>query len=213
MGVSICCGKSSKAVQDLNANIQSTEGYGPNQDLDLYYNEFKMFLIGDLFNSLPFSSTQFQHKFMTEIETIQKRMLNELISIRKNSGEIRKTLNFFGRKCKALEGYLRYINDFKSIENLKNVKIKLLKEFLDRNKDTQALIYQYYKEVRGSYELQGCKELKQIFSYRDAESMIELIEFQYSQGINNIKDLYKGLFEIEPIDQEIFELAKSQALF
>ena len=210
MGVAICCGKSTKRVQDLNVNVQSTEGSGPNLDLDLYYKEFKMYLIGDFFKSLPFSSTQFQHKFMTEIETLQKRMLNELIDLKKHPGKIHKTLSLFRKKCKALEGYLGYINDLKSIGNLKDVKTRLLREFVDGNKDTQALIYSYYKEVRGSYELQGCNELKEIFSSHDPGSMFELIEFQCSQSISKLRDSYKELFETEPIDQEIFELAIGQ---
>lgn len=210
MGIRICCCKSEKSHRVLSARVQSTDGYLTTQDYDLLYQEFKESLIKDFMESLPYNSTQFQQKFMTHIAAGQKKIMQELRKYKKTTGEINKFLELFRTKCKALEGYFRVLNDFKSLLIVKDVKIRLLEDFVMGNLNKEELIRLYYKEVKGSYELLGCKEINELITFEDPETIFELIENQYYENFEHLKNQYKEIIETEPLDLEIYNATVGQ---
>lgn len=206
----MCCCKSNKSHRELSAKVQSTDGYLNTQDCDLMFKEFKEGLIEDFMRSLPYNSTQFQHKFMIHITTCQKKILQELRNYKKPLEESNKILVLFQTKCKALEGYFRVLNDFKSLLITKDLKIRLLEDYIMGNLNKEELIRSYFKEVKGSYELQGCKEINELIVNEDPEAIYELIEIQYNQSVQHLKVQYKEIIESEPLDLEIYNATVGQ---
>jgi hypothetical protein len=155
MGSAVCCKSKSKSNINPNIRVLPTDGHATHCDLDLIFNDFKNFLLNTGINLLPMDSNSLQKLFKTQIQISQQNILQDFPNSIKYSSSFRKNLHFFEAKCRGLEVYLRYLNDYKSLILLRDLKTKYAELLTKGTEEKKIILNKYYKEIKGSYTLQG----------------------------------------------------------
>ena len=202
MGSAACCRSKSK----INPIIQvlSTDGYATYCDLELIFNDFKHFLLSTGINLLPMSSNSLQKLFEARIQISKQNILQDFPDAVKYSSSFRKNLQLCEAKCRGLEVYLRYLNDYKSLIMLRDIKTKYSEEFTEGVSEKAIILNNYYKEIKGSYTLQGYSELVSVLQAGSLDKMTSIIEMQYQDEVKKLRRRYEAIEKINIIDHEIY---------
>jgi hypothetical protein len=202
MGSIVCCKSKSKILPTVK--IQSTDGQRTHCDLDLIYQDFKTFILTRGLSMLPLDSNSLQKLFDTQIKVSKQNILQDYKDKSRFSSSFNNNLQFFEAKCRALEGYIRYLNDYKSLILLRDLKIKYVEQISNGFSDREQVLGLYYKEIRGSYILQGYSELNDLIAAQDFEEMNEIIMQQYREAAIKLKKRYEDIEKFQVIDDEVY---------
>lgn len=171
---------------------------------NLVYNEFKEDLLESLPKTLPCSNVALEKLIALKIYSHLSQFI--YICNEKQIGleALGEFIKLFECKGKALEGYFRYMNDYASMKLAHDIKGELIEEYFTSEPSTQKIICKYYKHSKGTYELQGCQELKLLMNYTEKDLAEEALLHQYEENLYKLKALYKSLIFGEIIDEEIY---------
>ena len=155
-------------------------------------------------NLLPMDSNSLQKLFKTQIQISEQNILQDFPNASKHSSSFRKNLYFFEAKCRGLEVYLRYLNDYKSLTLLRDLKTKYAELLAGGIEEKKIILNKYYKEIKGSYTLQGYNELVTVLNAEGQDEMQEIIQAQYQEEFEKLRKRYEDIEKIEIIDDEVY---------
>jgi hypothetical protein len=202
MGSAACCRSKSKINPIIK--VLSTDGYATHYDLDLIFIDFKQFLLNTGISLLPMNSNSLQKFFETRIQISKQNIIQDFPDTVKYTSNFLKNLQLCEAKCRGLEVYLRYLNDYKSLILLRELKTKYSQEFIKGMTEKTMILNNYYKEIRGSYTLQGYSELVTVLKAENLNQMNHIIEMQYQEEVNKLRARYKAIERFNVIDDEVY---------
>jgi hypothetical protein len=172
-----------------------------------YFELFKEDLLRGYIKNLPVCSTELKKIFTVKLEEFKQVIVSDM---KKNGKDLKMTaqiFRFFEIKCRAIEGYFCYLNDYTSLQKVHQAKVFALKEWMEKeDKDEEfwgRIKSSYYKLAKGSYQLQGYQELLITFEM-DKDVVEDEIQKQYEENIYKLKAMFQPLFDTKMVDQDIY---------
>ena len=91
-------------------------------------------------------------------------------------------------KCKAEEGFIRYINDKLSCSYIFKLQRLLLSDFFSGKCSKEETIERFKKQARGTFMISGLKKIYEIFEAQLDEKIIEELALQEISQLNSLDE-------------------------
>ena len=127
-------------------------------------------------NTLHFVIKDFDSKFSSPI--LRNELKTDQILYKK----------YLFSKCKAEEGFFRYINDKLSCKYIFKLQKLLLLDFLSGIYSKEEIIERFKKQARGTFMISGLKKLCEIFEAKFDENILEEFTVQETSQLNSLDE-------------------------
>ncbi|OMJ77468.1 hypothetical protein SteCoe_22946 [Stentor coeruleus] len=204
MGISMNKSKITQRHTKIPTRLDDIDSPKILEEYNLVYTDFKEDLLATVPKTLPCSSIVLEKLIVLKIYSHLSKFICICHEKQLKQQYLNEMSKLFEYKGRALEGYFRYMNDYASLKLTHDIKADLIEEYFGSEQSTQKIISKYYKQTKGTYELQGCEELKLLMKYTEKDLAQEALLHQYEENLYKLKALYKSLIFGEIIDEEIY---------
>ena len=188
---------------DLSRHYEAQRRKIIEAELERSFRLFKEDIFANFDKVIPCSDIEFARYLADAYAEHDRKFISECKTKRLSKSDTERGANIFSFKCRALEGYFRYLNDLESLRICFDVKKRIIDHYIKNHANLDELIGIYHKDIKGTYSLQGLEELKSLLSENEIE-MERFLFLQYEDSFSHLKSIYAELLNSDIIQLEVY---------